>query len=213
MNDVDSITYLQPAAQITLPASCQLEAGTSAKLTYLVSDGLQNEQIEWGSSDYRIAYFYDDQLYAKKAGKCIIRATYKGVTSSCIVTVTPSVKDDLTQLIALTPLACYSMAEMGVYLSQAITTSRASQTGSYPYSQGWDFLSTNGHPHWHFHCNEIAPITQQLLAHAADNHYHNIQLITRTIQLMTTMLATDIYGDMPLTLLGKVFNPTFQTQQ
>ena len=79
---VDSITYLKPAAEVNLPSSCTLEAGTSAKLTYMVSDGLQDSPIEWRTTDSRIAYFYEDYLYARKAGKCIIHATYKGVTSS-----------------------------------------------------------------------------------------------------------------------------------
>ena len=35
---------------------------------------------------------------------------------------------------------CYDHSEYGVYLSQALTTGGKSQTGSYPYSQGWEFL-------------------------------------------------------------------------
>ena len=42
----------------------------------------------------------------------------------------------------------YDHAEYGAYLSQCLTTGGRSQTGSYAYKQGWEFLSMNRHPHW-----------------------------------------------------------------
>ena len=143
LTEIDSVTYLKPWTEVTLPASCTVQAGTSSKLTYMVSDGVLTEPIIWGTTDSRIALFTGDILYAKKAGKCIIYATYKGVTSSCVITVTPSeasVTKDLTNLISNAPLVVYAVTEQSVYLSQALTTSGKSQTGSYPYSQGWEFL-------------------------------------------------------------------------
>ena len=209
---VDSITYLKPAAEVNLPSSCTLEAGTSAKLTYMVSDGLQDSPIEWRTTDSRIAYFYEDYLYARKAGKCIIHATYKGVTSSCVVTVTPSVKNNLPTLISFAPLACYATAEIGVYMSQALTTGDKSQTGSYPYSQGWEFLGYS-HPYWYWYKNEMAPMAAQLTQEAEAKSYKNVELIVRTITLMSTMLTTDIYGDIPRADMGKTITPKYETQQ
>ena len=209
---VDSITYLKPAAEVNLPASCTLVAGSNAKLTYMVSDGLLDSPIEWRSTDSRIAYFYEDNLYARKAGKCIIYATYKGVTSSCIVTVTPSATNDLRTLISYAPLACYASAEMGVYMSQALTTATNSQTGSYPYSGGWEFLGFSN-PYWHWYSTEMAPVAAQLTWEAEAREYKNVELIARTITLLSTMLATDIYGDIPRAELGRTVSPRFETQQ
>lgn len=211
--EIDSVTYVHPAAELTLPASCTLEAGTSAKLTYMVSDGLQDGSIVWGSTDGRVAYFREDYLYAKKPGKCMVYATYKGVTSSCLVTVTPSVVADLSALISYAPLATYSMAELGAYMSQALTTASKSQTGSYPYSSGWEFYATNGHPHWRLHCDNIMPTALRLLNDAEGKGYRNVQLIARTIRLMSVLMATDIYGEMPLQELGLLANPKFEEQQ
>ena len=212
LSTVDSITYLKPEAEIILPTSCTIEAGTNAKLTYMVSDGVENEPVVWGSTDGRIAYFSEGNLYAKKAGKCIVHATYKGVTSNCIVTVTPSTKMGLQTVISYAPLACYATAEIGVYMSQALTTGGKSQTGSYPYSQGWEFL---GSPvsYWNWHCNDMIPAALLLIDYAEAYAYKNVALIGRTIRLMATMLATDIYGDMPRAELGHTISPMFETQQ
>lgn len=209
---VDSITYLKPAAEVNLPSSCTLEAGTSAKLTYMVSDGLQDSPIEWRTTDSRIAYFYEDYLYARKAGKCIIHATYKGVTSSCVVTVTPSVKNNLPTLISFAPLACYATAEIGVYMSQALTTATNSPWSSYPYSAGWEFFGFSN-PYWYWYKNEMAPMAAQLTQEAEAKSYKNVELIVRTITLMSTMLTTDIYGDMPRADMGKTITPKYETQQ
>lgn len=209
---VDSITYLKPAAEVNLPSSCTLEAGTSAKLTYMVSDGLQDSPIEWRTTDSRIAYFYEDYLYARKAGKCIIHATYKGVTSSCVVTVTPSVKNNLPTLISFAPLACYATAEIGVYMSQALTTGANSPWSSYPYSAGWEFFGFSN-PYWYWYKNEMAPMAAQLTQEAEAKSYKNVELIVRTITLMSTMLTTDIYGDMPRADMGKTITPKYETQQ
>ena len=50
---------------------------------------------------------------------------------------------------------CYDHAEYGVYLCQALTTTSKSQTGSYPYSQGWEFLGVNRHPMWRRHFYDL----------------------------------------------------------
>lgn len=229
---IDSITYLKPSAEVNLPASCTLVAGSNAKLTYMVSDGLQDSPIEWYSTDSRIAYFYEDYLYARKAGKCIIYATYKGVTSSCVVTVMPSATINLRQLVSYAPLASYASAEIGVYMSQALTTGENSATGAYPYSQGWDFLAFSN-PFWNWYSTELVPMVQQVfdcagysynpnngqyeVVHGTTGGYElpqcNAILIARTILLMSTMLATDIYGDIPLAELGYTRTPKYETQQ
>ena len=229
---VDSITYLKPEAEVLLPTSCTLEAGTDAKFTYMVSDGLQYSPIEWSSTDSRIAYFSNDYLVARKAGKCIIYATYKGVTSSCVVTVMPSATINLRQLVSYAPLASYASAEIGVYMSQALTTGENSATGAYPYSQGWDFLAFSN-PFWNWYSTELVPMAQQVfdragycynpnngqyeVVHGTTGRYElpqcNAILIARTILLMSTMLATDIYGDIPLAELGYTRTPKYETQQ
>ena len=209
---IDSITYLKPSAEVNLPASCTLVAGSNAKLTYMVSDGLQDSPIEWHSTDSRVAYFYEDYLYARKAGKCIISATYKGVTSSCVVTVTPSATNDFCTLLSYTSLACYSAAEIGVYMSQALTTGNKSQTGFYPYRAGWDFISFSN-PYWHWYSTEMASTAVRLTAEAEAKNYKNVELIARTLTLLSTMLVTDIHGDIPLRELGLVVNPKYETQQ
>ena len=89
LESIDSITYLQPSAEVTLPISCALQEGGKMSFTYTVSDNQKDEPIKWASTDGRIAYVFRDSLYAKKMGKCIVSATYKGVTSYCVVQVSP----------------------------------------------------------------------------------------------------------------------------
>ena len=217
LTEIDSVTYLKPGAEVILPASCTVQAGTNSQLTYMVSDGVLTEPIIWGTTDSRIALFADNHLYAKKAGKCIIYATYKGVTSSCIITVTPSetsVTKDLTNLISYAPLVVYAVTEQSVYLSQALTTTSKSQTGSYPHSQGWNFLSSDYYPLWDLHCNDIVPIALHLIDYEQNfGKTTNVELIARTIRLMSTMYAVDLYGDMPCAELGRTLTPKYDSQE
>ena len=207
---VDSITYLNPEAEVSLPAACQVEVGESVKFTYTTSDGVEEEPIQWSSTDWRIAEVYDGQLHGYAPGKCVICATYKGVTSSCEVTVVPSFAQEVRVLLYCAPLVCYSSAELGAYMAQALTTGGRTQTGS--YRSGWEFVGEVC-PHWDFYCTTLAPMAVRLNKLSEEHGYRNIALITRTIMLMATMLTTDIYGDMPREEAGKAFVPKFDTQE
>ena len=122
---------------------------------------------------------------------------------------------------------CYDHAEYGVYLCQALTTGGKSQTGSYPYSQGWEFLGVNRHPMWrrHFYdlganinkMNEIAgyvrnPETNEFEVQWDNAPKCNAILIGRTIMLMSTMFTTDAFGDMPRSQVYQSASPKYDTQ-
>ena len=130
---------------------------------------------------------------------------------------------------------CYDHAEYGVYMCQALTTGGKSSTGSYPYSQGWEFLGVNRHPMWrrHFYdlganihkMNEIAGYKRndqtgeyemdwEVNSELRKSPKPNAVLIGRTIMLMSTMFTTDAFGDMPLSqvYLPNVNSPQYDTQ-
>lgn len=107
---------------------------------------------------------------------------------------------------------CYDHAEYGVYMCQALTTMGKSQTGSYPYSQGWEFLGVNRHPMWRRHFYDLGANIQKMneLAEAKGNF--NAILIGRTVMLMSTMLTTDAFGDMPRSQVYQSNSPRYDTQ-
>ena len=97
----------------------------------------------------------------------------------------------------------YDHAEYNVYLSQCLTTTGKSQTGSYPYKQGWEFLNINRHPQWRRHFYDIAKNIGSLKdpANPDQSLFYsntNVGLIARTIMLMSTQLTTDTFGEMPM---------------
>lgn len=49
----------------------------------------------------------------------------------------------------------YDHAEYYVYLSQCLTTMNKATKGTFPYKEGWEFLSTNRHPQWRRHFYDI----------------------------------------------------------
>ncbi|MBQ2439039.1 MAG: SusD/RagB family nutrient-binding outer membrane lipoprotein [Paludibacteraceae bacterium] len=108
---------------------------------------------------------------------------------------------------------CYDHAEYGVYMCQALTTLGKSQTGSYPYSQGWEFLGVNRHPMWRRHFYDLGANIQKMNEIAMANGQYNAVLIGRTIMLMSTMLTTDAFGDMPRTEVYKSASPKYDTQE
>jgi uncharacterized protein YjdB len=69
MASIDSITYLKPTSEIIIPEACTLQAGKSARITYMASDGILDENIIWSSSDPRIARFRNDSIVAIASGK------------------------------------------------------------------------------------------------------------------------------------------------
>ena len=89
----------------------------------------------------------------------------------------------------------YDHAEYNVYLSQCLTTTGKSQTGSYPYKQGWEFLNVNRHPQWRRHFYDLAKNVRSVCNLAGTK---NTDLIARTIMLMSTQLTTDTFGPMPM---------------
>lgn len=107
---------------------------------------------------------------------------------------------------------CYDHAEYGVYLCQALTTTSKSQTGSYPYSQGWEFLGVNRHPMWRRHFYDLGANIQKMNELAEDKGQYNAILIGRTVMLMSTMLTTDAFGDMPRSQVYQSSSPRYDTQ-
>ena len=107
---------------------------------------------------------------------------------------------------------CYDHAEYGVYMCQALTTGGKSQTGSYPYSQGWEFLGVNRHPMWRRHFYDLGANIQKMNELAEEKGNYNAILIGRTVMLMSTMLTTDAFGDMPRSQVYQSNSPSYDTQ-
>ena len=92
----------------------------------------------------------------------------------------------------------YDHAEYNVYLSQCLTTTGKSQTGSYPYKQGWEFLNINRHPQWRRHFYDVGVNVSDLIVNAREYNSPNYEIIGRAIYLMSTQLCTDAFGEMPM---------------
>lgn len=92
----------------------------------------------------------------------------------------------------------YDHAEYGAYLSQCLTTGGRSQTGSYAYKQGWDFLTMNRHPQWRRHYYDLGVNIFEMTNVAKKIESRNFALIGRTIRLYSTLMTTDAFGDMPM---------------
>ena len=107
---------------------------------------------------------------------------------------------------------CYDHAEYGVYMCQALTTGGKSQTGSYPYSQGWEFLGVNRHPMWRRHFYDLGANIQKMNELAETKGNYNAILIGRTVMLMSTMLTTDAFGDMPRSQVYQSNSPRYDSQ-
>ena len=107
---------------------------------------------------------------------------------------------------------CYDHAEYGVYMCQALTTGGKSATGSYPYSQGWEFLGVNRHPMWRRHFYDLGANIQKMNELAEKSGQYNAILIGRTVMLMSTMMTTDAFGDMPRSQVYQSASPKYDTQ-
>lgn len=107
----------------------------------------------------------------------------------------------------------YDHAEYYMYLAQAFTTGGRSQVNSTAYKGGWEFLSMNRHPQWRRHYYDIGVNFNEMIASADAAGCTNIQLIGRTIRLMSTQLTTDAFGDMPLTEAYMATAPKYDTQE
>ncbi len=107
----------------------------------------------------------------------------------------------------------YDHAEYSVYLSQALTTASKSQTGSYAYSGGWEFLSMNRHPQWRRHFYDLGANINEMIYAAEKIDSRNFILIGRTIMLQSTMLTTDAFGEMPRSNAYTSTSPTYDSQE
>ena len=108
---------------------------------------------------------------------------------------------------------CYDHTEYGVYMCQALTTGGKSQTGSYPYSQGWEFLGVNRHPMWRRHFYDLGANINKMNEIAEEKGNRNAILIGRTIMLMSTMLTTDAFGGIPRSEVYQSTSPKYDTQE
>lgn len=107
----------------------------------------------------------------------------------------------------------YDHAEYGTYLSQTLTTGGKSQTGTYAYKSGWEFLTMNRHPQWRRHFFDIGTNVNELIAAAEKVNSKNFVLIARTIRLMSTQMTTDMFGDMPRSEAYTSNSPKYDTQE
>ncbi len=106
----------------------------------------------------------------------------------------------------------YDHAEYNVYLSQCLTTMGKSQTGTYAYKSGWQFLTMNRHPQWRRHFYDIGVNGKELIANAEELGSLNYEYIARVIRLMSTQLTTDAFGDMPRSQAYESNSPKYDTQ-
>ena len=106
----------------------------------------------------------------------------------------------------------YDHAEYYNYLSQMFTTGGKSSVGSYSYKCEWEFLTMNRHPQWRRHFYDIGTNGNLVINKSREIGSPNYELITRTIQLMSTQLTTDAFGDMPRSNAFVVTAPTYDQQ-
>ena len=108
--------------------------------------------------------------------------------------------------------ATYDHAEYYIYLSQCLTTTGKSAIGTYSYKSEWEFLTMNRHPQWRRHFYDIGSNVNNLIANSKNINSPNYELIARTVRLLSTQLATDMFGEMPLTNAYQSNSPTYDTQ-
>lgn len=155
--------------------------------------------------------------------KSIALAALLGVTAvSCddvlYENVNPDVAHRNTCSLGLPVLVFYSSqvnydhAEYNIYLSQCLTTMGKSQTGTYAYKSGWQFLTMNRHPQWRRHFYDIGVNGKELIVNAESMGSLNYEYIARVIRLMSTQLTTDAFGDMPRSQAYESNSPKYDTQ-
>lgn len=106
----------------------------------------------------------------------------------------------------------YDHAEYNVYLSQCLTTMGKSQTGSYAYKSGWQFMTMNRHPQWRRHFYDIGVNGKEMIDNSRQIGSPNFELIARTIQLMSAQLTTDTFGEMPHSEAYQSNSPKYDDQ-
>lgn len=107
----------------------------------------------------------------------------------------------------------FDHAEYGAYLTQTLTTGGRNQTSSFAYKSGWgDFLTMNRHPQWRRHFYDIGVNAKEIIDEAHEAQAWNLELIGRTLRLMSTQMTTDLFGDMPRSEAYESNSPHYDTQ-
>ena len=108
----------------------------------------------------------------------------------------------------------FDHAEYGAYLTQTLTTGGRNQTSSFAYKSGWgDFLTMNRHPQWRRHFYDIGVNAKEIIEEAHEAQAWNLELIGRTLRLMSTQMTTDLFGDMPRSEAYESNSPHYDTQE
>lgn len=108
----------------------------------------------------------------------------------------------------------FDHAEYGAYLTQTLTTDGRNQTSSFAYKSGWgDFLTMNRHPQWRRHFYDIGVNAKEIIDEAHEAQAWNLELIGRTLRLMSTQMTTDLFGDMPRSEAYESNSPHYDTQE
>lgn len=108
----------------------------------------------------------------------------------------------------------FDHAEYGTYLTQTLTTGGRNQTSSFAYKSGWgDFLTMNRHPQWRRHFYDIGVNAKEIIDEAHEAQAWNLELIGRTLRLMSTQMTTDLFGDMPRSEAYESNSPHYDTQE
>ena len=126
---------------------------------------------------------------------------------------TNEIEQGMPVLVFYASQTVYDHAEYNIYLSQCLTTMGKSQTGTYGYKSGWEFLTMNRHPQWRRHFYDIGRNANILMENADDANSPNCKLIARTIVLMSMQLTTDVFGDMPRSEAYLSNAPKYDTQE
>ena len=108
----------------------------------------------------------------------------------------------------------FDHGEYGAYLTQTLTTGGRNQTSSFAYKSGWgDFLTMNRHPQWRRHFYDIGVNAKEIIDEAHEAQAWNLELIGRTLRLMSTQMTTDLFGDMPRSEAYESNSPHYDTQE
>lgn len=107
----------------------------------------------------------------------------------------------------------YDNAEYGVYLSQCLTTGGRAQNGALAYQSGWAFLGMNRHPMWRRHFFDIGKNTYEMSKAAEEAGMADYLAVGRVIMLMSTLITTDTFGDMPRTEAYQAASPRYDSQE
>lgn len=108
----------------------------------------------------------------------------------------------------------FDHAEYGAYLTQTLTTGGRNQTSSFAYKSGWgDFLTMNRHPQWRRHFYDIGVNAKEIIDETHEAQAWNLELIGRTLRLMSTQMTTDLFGDMPRSEAYESNSPHYDTQE